>query len=274
MHQGNWQKNIQSMLASLRAGNAKKFFMAVLAAAVLLLCIIYLASGSCSSNAYGSFSRNDQGASAIANSTSSPGSANSSSLASATQFDALSGSALLDTVATRVVVVFVSGAVEVPGLYQLEAGKRIGDAIELAGGIRFDGAPDAINLATPLEDGQQIRVPTLAEAAQQPSQPAVQPAAQAGADNLSGVSPSTKSGVGLGQGAGGSQADGAAAVKININTADLSALQSLTGIGPATAQKIIDYRTAHGLFASIEDLKAVSGIGEKKYQAIASSICV
>jgi competence protein ComEA len=150
-------------------------------------------------------------------------------------------------------VVFVSGAVERPGLYELAAGMRAGDAVALAGGISADGAPDFVNLASVVEDGQHIKIPTREEAAAQ-----AQMQAQ-----------TTASGTAAGQKAG-TAANG----KVNINTADLATLQTLNGIGPATAQKIIDYRVANGPFASPDSLKAVAGIGEKKYAAIAGLICV
>jgi len=153
--------------------------------------------------------------------------------------------------------VFVSGAVQQPGVYQLPADARINDAVLAAGGMRSDAALDAVNLAAVAVDGQQVHIPSVEEAAagwrfDDASDSATAGSAQATA----------------------SAQPGGASVKVNINTADAATLQSLNGIGPATAQKIIDYRKASGGFKSIEELKNVSGIGEKKFAAIADRICV
>jgi competence protein ComEA len=173
------------------------------------------------------------------------------------------------------IVVFVSGAVQNPGVYKLNPGERIGDAVNLAGGIREDGADDYVNLAAQVKDGQQIKIPTIEEAR-----------------NLIARGEGDGFGVGTGDGTDTANAGAAAGgvndsmatgtsrnipavnAKVNINTANASSLQTLNGIGPATAQKIIEYRNTHGAFTSIEALKQVSGIGEKKFAAIADMICV
>jgi competence protein ComEA len=135
------------------------------------------------------------------------------------------------------VVVHVAGAVAKSGVYHLPAGSRVIDALEAAGGAAAEADVDALNLAQPLVDGQKVWVPKKGEV----------PAVQAmGASSV------------LGLGAGG-------AGKININTAGVAELEKLPGLGPALAQRIIDYRNAHGPFKSIEELKNVSGIGEKRF---------
>lgn len=121
-----------------------------------------------------------------------------------------------------VIYVHILGEVTVPGLYALHAGDRGVDAVAAAGGFTPEADPAALNLARPLDDGEQILVPALGEA----------PAA--------------------GAAAGG---------RVNLNTADLSALDSLPGIGPAKAQGILDWRQQHGRFASVDDLLDVPGIG-------------
>lgn len=143
------------------------------------------------------------------------------------------------------IAVHVSGAVAAPGVYELAEGSRAADAIEAAGGAAEGAAADALNLARVLSDGEQIVVPTAEEHAQQ----------QAAA-----------SGVGASSGAAGG--------KVNINTATAEQLDTLPGVGESTAQKIIADREANGPFSSPEDLKRVSGIGDKKYAELADLITV
>ncbi|GHT78662.1 hypothetical protein FACS1894104_2170 [Actinomycetota bacterium] len=151
------------------------------------------------------------------------------------------------------IVVYVTGAVNNSGLYTLAASSRIGDAITAAGGMTAEAATEAVNLAEFVNDGAQIHIPSKDEA-----------------NNLIGgqASPSTAAS------ATSSSTQPQNQGKININTADSSSLQTLDGIGPATAQKILDYRKANGNFKSKEELRNVSGIGEKKYAAIESKITV
>jgi competence protein ComEA len=128
----------------------------------------------------------------------------------------------------RKVLVHVVGAVLSPGLYRLDEGSRIDDAITAAGGPKAKAALDQVNLASPVADGQQVVVPLRGKAA-----------ASAGA-----------------AGSGGASAE-----RVHLNTATLEGLDTLPGIGPITAQKILDYRTEHGAFSSVEELDAVPGIG-------------
>ncbi|MEA2167056.1 MAG: competence protein ComEA [Solirubrobacteraceae bacterium] len=128
------------------------------------------------------------------------------------------------------IVVHVAGAVRRPGVYRLHAGARVNDAIRLAGGARHRAELTQVNLAQKLEDGRQVIVPvrTPVAAAGVPTQPGA--AAPAG--------------------------------PVNLNTATLEQLDALTGVGPVTAQQILDYREAHGGFGSVEELDQVPGIGE------------
>ncbi|MCR2811764.1 helix-hairpin-helix domain-containing protein [Microbacterium sp. zg.Y1090] len=135
------------------------------------------------------------------------------------------------------VYVHVSGAVAAPGLYVLESGARVVDAVAAAGGFGADADRAAVNLARPVGDGEQLHVPVVGEA---PAAGAAGPAGPAG---------------------GG---DG----RVNLNTADLTALDTLPRIGPALAQRILDWREQNGRFTSIEDLLAVPGIGEKMLAAL------
>jgi competence protein ComEA len=131
----------------------------------------------------------------------------------------------------RKLLVHVVGAVRSPGLYELEEGSRIDDAIAAAGGPKPRAALELVNLASPVADGQQVVVPVRGS--------------DAGAPGVS--SP----------GAAGS----APAERVHLNTATLEELDTLPGIGPVTAQKILDYRAEHGAFSSVEELDAVPGIG-------------
>jgi len=147
------------------------------------------------------------------------------------------------------VVVYVCGAVRAPGVVCLPAGARVADALELAGGATARADLTALNLAARLSDGQQVLVPARV-AGGAAAAAAAAPAAAAGA------------------------APAAGGALVNINTATLEELDSLQGIGPVTAQKIIDYRTANGPFGSIEEIKNVPGIGEAKFAAIKDAITV
>lgn len=142
------------------------------------------------------------------------------------------------------VVVHVGGAVADPGVRELAEGSRVQDAVEAAGGFAEDAAPDALNLARVLVDGEQVVVPTLEEA---------EAAGGAGTSVAPGTVP------------GG---------KVNINAASAAELDALPGVGPATAEKIVADREANGPFASPEDLKRVSGIGDKKFAELADLVCV
>ena len=145
------------------------------------------------------------------------------------------------------VVVDVSGAVASPRVVELAEGSRVEDAIAAAGGLADDADTASLNRAAKLADGQKVHVPREGEAAQ--------PAASAPAAD-----------------AAGGPADGTSPV--NINTAGAEELDSLPGVGPSTASAIIEDREANGPFASIEDIMRVSGIGEKKFEKLKSSICV
>lgn len=135
------------------------------------------------------------------------------------------------------IFVYVTGNVKKPGVYRLKIGDRVYTAIELAGGALTDSDLTKINMAQKLVDEQKIYVPKINEIKDQ--------------NNVildSSVENDNN--------------------KIDINTSSKSDFEKLPGIGPTIAQKIIDYREKIGRFKSIEDIKNVSGIGEKKYEAI------
>jgi competence protein ComEA len=144
---------------------------------------------------------------------------------------------------TASIVVHVAGAVLRPGVYTVPAGARVGDALAAAGGAASGADVNAINLARPLSDGERVWIPRKGETP--PPEP--------------------------GGGAGGSGSSGG---KVNINTASAAELETLPGIGPALAQRIVDYRTQHGPFRTVRDLMKVTGIGEKKFAAIEEHVTV
>jgi competence protein ComEA len=132
------------------------------------------------------------------------------------------------------VIVQVVGAVRRPGLYRLSQGKRIADAIARAGGLTRRADQTAVNLAAPIADGQQIMVPARVSPAAAATAAATTPAASAG--------------------------------PVRLNTATLEQLDALPGVGPVTAQKILDYRQAHGAFSSVDELDAIAGIGPTRLE--------
>lgn len=145
------------------------------------------------------------------------------------------------------VMVHVVGAVNSPGVYSLVEGSRVNDAVEAAGGFTADASTSSANLAREVVDGEQIVIYTQEEV-----------------DSGTATTASSSS--------SGTSSSGTSLV--NINTATAEELEELSGIGPVTAQAIVDYRTQNGNFQSIEDIKDVSGIGDAKYEAICDSICV
>ena len=138
-------------------------------------------------------------------------------------------------------VVDISGCVKKPGIYEMQDGTRLYEVVQMAGGLTKDADIDAINQAELVTDGQKILIPGKAN------------------ENHSG---NTISGTISQNG------------KININHADNMTLQQIPGIGPATAEKIIQYRETNGLFKTIEDIKNIEGIGEKTFKKMEDKICV
>ena len=146
---------------------------------------------------------------------------------------------------TDKIVVFVCGSVLNEGVYELDPGARVNDALAAAGGFAEDADTTAVNLADMVTDGGKIYFPAEGE--------------------------SVSSGY-----AGGTEAENVLTEngKVNINTADENGLTQLPGIGETRARRIIAYRQEHGLFSSTEDLKNVSGIGDSIYESLEEYISV
>ena len=166
------------------------------------------------------------------------------------------------------IVVHVSGAVNIEGIVELEAGSRIANAIEKAGGVKENADMTDINLAYPLEDGMKIHIPTKEETG-----------ANKNNENTLAESYVTSSSGGVNSkeatnSTQGNSTTSTSSKKVNINTASQEELDSLPGIGPSIASKIIDYREQNGKFNSVEEIKEVSGIGEAKYEKIKDSITI
>ena len=140
------------------------------------------------------------------------------------------------------VVVHVAGAVRAPGVYRMRADARVDDAVHRAGGALPRADLTQVNLAAKVEDGRQILVPRRVAA---------------GAAPVAGTAPAAQPGV-----------------AVNLNTATLEQLDELPGVGPATAQKIIDYRQEHGGFGSVEELGQVPGIGDVRLASLRDKVRV
>lgn len=135
-----------------------------------------------------------------------------------------------------VLVVHVVGAVRRPGLYRLRDGARIADAVRRAGGALREADLAGLNLAAPLVDGVQVLVPSVVA-------------------TVPGAASSPGTGV-------------AGASVVSLSSATIEELDELPGVGPITAQKIVDYRTEHGPFASVDDLDAVPGVGPTRIEQL------
>jgi competence protein ComEA len=157
------------------------------------------------------------------------------------------------------VTVHVAGAVRRPGVYVLPPGARVDDALRRAGGSRGRADLTAVNLAAKLEDGRQVLVPerAVAPAPAGGSSVAGGPAARGGPDTS--AVPGSPS---------------APAAPVNLNTATLEQLDTLDGVGPGIAQRILDYRRQHGGFARVEELGEVPGIGPKRLATLTPLVTV
>jgi competence protein ComEA len=155
--------------------------------------------------------------------------------AAAPSYAPLSATGSATPTAAKLLVIDVAGYVRRPGLYKMPADSRVDDAIRAAGGATRKAQLDAVNLAAPIADGQQIVVP--------------------------------------GSGAGGvaaasSPAGSSPSAPLSLNSATLEQLETLPGVGPVTAQKILDFRQKHGAFSSLDELDAIPGIGSARIEQL------
>lgn len=156
-----------------------------------------------------------------------------------------------DTVDRSICIIHITGAVNQPGVYQLDQGKRIIDAVKIAGGEAEGANLDAVNLAAHLYDGQKIVIPFISginsDTLYSSLETVATPQRQMNFDS-SGL--------------------------LNLNSAESSQLENLPGIGPVLADRILEYRRDHGMFRTMEEVMNVPGIGEKKFESIKELITV
>ncbi|CAM3093667.1 helix-hairpin-helix domain-containing protein [Leuconostoc rapi] len=143
-----------------------------------------------------------------------------------------------------VIMVDIKGAVKNPGVYDIANSPRVQTAVAKAGGITNEADTVKLNLAQKLTDGQMIYVPTRGEVT-----------TDMAVDNKDRMAPNDSE-------------------KVNLNTATLTELQTLAGIGEKKAEQIISYREAHGGFKNIDEIKEVSGIGDKRFETIQDNVTI
>lgn len=146
------------------------------------------------------------------------------------------------------VVVDISGAVKNPMVVELTKGSRVEDAINEAGGLLKSADISSVNRAALLEDGQKILIPSKNQSQTENAESSVSSLSDSGIQNSS--------------------------ERVNINTADSDTLRTLDGIGPAMAERIINYRNENGSYKSVEDLKNVKGIGDKTFEKLKDHVCI
>ncbi|MBF4593609.1 ComEA family DNA-binding protein [Curtobacterium flaccumfaciens] len=178
---------------------------------------------------------------------------------------ASTGAAPSDPGAGRVVV-HVLGAVRRSGVVELPASSRVGDALERAGGATDDADLDRLNLARVLTDGERLYVPRVG---QQEVPEALGPVADGAA-----AGPTAAAGAGAGSGGGAAGTGGEESAVVDLNTADQAVLETLPGIGPGLAGRIIAWRDEHGRFTAVEDLLDVSGIGDVRFAELRDRVRV
>ena len=157
-------------------------------------------------------------------------------------------------------LVYINGEIQNPDVYEVPHGSRVQDVIALAGGFTEDALAEVVNLAAPLFDGQQLFIPNSIQSTPVPDVELMQTVESASAAEPVEAMPN--------------ETLPAANSRVNINTANRAELETLPGIGESTAQKIVSYREDNGLFATIEEIMNVSGIGEGKFEQMKDLIYV
>lgn len=176
-----------------------------------------------------------------------------------------SGAAAAKPSAAPALRVHVIGAVNKPGVLRLQSGARVADALAAAGGLTRDAAPGELNLAAPLVDGSQVMIGRRGRAGGEVREPGA-----AGGSSAAGAVSSSAGSSGTATGAAG----GAAGAQLDLNTATAEQLDTLPGVGPVTAQRILAWREQHGRFSRVEELQEVDGIGPKSYANLAPHVRV
>ena len=161
------------------------------------------------------------------------------------------------------IYIHIIGEVKNQGIITLKSGQRIIDAIEKAGGVTEQADLSKVNLAFILSDGQKVKIPNVNDKEEN----------EIYVTDSSGNNVIINGGIGVSIGNVGTY-DGVGGRKVNINTANQTELETLNGVGPSLAAKIIDYRNKNGKFKNIEDLKNVSGIGDTKFEGIRNQVVV
>lgn len=159
-----------------------------------------------------------------------------------------------ETVKEQEWVVYITGSVKKPGVYRIPLGSRIFQALEAAGGFANEADQEAVNLAAMLQDGAHIKFPAKGEAGTRQGPVPTNPTAPSSGLGTSDLKASTEF--------------------INLNTAEKEDLEKLPGVGPKTAQLIIDYREKNGAYKRAEDLLLIKGIGPAKYDAVKKLVTV
>lgn len=162
---------------------------------------------------------------------------------------------VIDKIEEDIIMIHISGEVKEEGIIKLKKGSRIIDAINEAGGIKEEADMSRVNLAYVLEDAQKVYIPNINEKEEK--------IIKEGTDEAIIIT-----------GSGGESNEKEEKVFINLNTANLTELQKLSGVGEATAIKIIEYRKANGKFNSIDEIKNIEGIGENKFNKLKDNIYV
>ena len=142
----------------------------------------------------------------------------------------------------------VAGEVARPGVYRVPAGARVNEAVQRAGGLTRRADQAGVNLVARVQDGQQVIVPRRGAAG-------------------AAVASAGSGGGGAGAGGGGSSGG-----PVSLSSATVAQLDGLDGIGPTLAQRIVDYRQTHGGFRSVDQLRDVSGIGDKRFEALRKAV--
>lgn len=185
----------------------------------------------------------------------------------------------LQTQEEKILYIHVCGEVAAPGVYELPAGSRMYEAVEMAGGMTSEAAQEYVNLAQALEDGQQLWIPSREEIRkyQETGKDVSGLLGTRGGAGTDSVAGSQKSGSSAGisrMAAGAAGEGGSSGALINLNTASKEELMTLSGIGAARAEAILSYRDQKGGFRTIEDIMKVPGIKNAAFQKIKDKITV